>query len=106
MIRAVLDAISLWAIPVMLVAIPLIGMVRRVKVLKYAVPRATSASRIPWWLASPTSPPASSSTGTTACRVSAAAAITCASDPECFTVGTSGSIAAPTCTREPNTIVG
>lgn len=32
MIRAALDAISLWAIPVMLVGIPLIGVVRKVKV--------------------------------------------------------------------------
>ncbi len=32
MIRAILDAISLWAVPVMLVAIPLIGIVRKVKV--------------------------------------------------------------------------
>lgn len=32
MIRAILDAISLWAIPVMLVGIPLIGMIRKVKV--------------------------------------------------------------------------
>jgi spore maturation protein B len=31
-IRSVLDAISLWAIPVLLVAIPLAGMLRRVKV--------------------------------------------------------------------------
>ena len=32
MIRAILDAVSLWAIPVMLVAIPLVGLVRGVKV--------------------------------------------------------------------------
>lgn len=32
MIRAALDAISLWAIPVMLVGIPLYGMIRKVKV--------------------------------------------------------------------------
>lgn len=32
MIRAALDAISLWAIPVLLVAIPLTGMLRKVKV--------------------------------------------------------------------------
>ena len=32
MIRAALDAISLWAIPVLLVAIPLAGMLRKVKV--------------------------------------------------------------------------
>ena len=32
MIRATLDAISLWAIPVLLVGIPLIGMMRRIKV--------------------------------------------------------------------------
>jgi spore maturation protein B len=32
MIRAALDAISLWAIPVMLVAIPLVGLIRGVKV--------------------------------------------------------------------------
>lgn len=32
MIRGALDAISLWAIPVLLVAIPLVGMLRNVKV--------------------------------------------------------------------------
>lgn len=32
MIRAVLDAISIWAIPVLLVFIPLVGMIRKVKV--------------------------------------------------------------------------
>ena len=32
MIRAALDAVSLWAIPVLLVAIPLVGMLRGVKV--------------------------------------------------------------------------
>ncbi len=32
MIRGILEAISLWAIPVMLVGIPLVGMIRRVKV--------------------------------------------------------------------------
>jgi spore maturation protein B len=32
MIRAALDAISLWAIPVLLVAIPLAGIIRKVKV--------------------------------------------------------------------------
>ena len=32
MIRAALEAISLWAIPVLLVAIPLAGMIRKVKV--------------------------------------------------------------------------
>jgi spore maturation protein B len=32
MIRGILDAISLWAIPVMLVGIPLVGMFRKVKV--------------------------------------------------------------------------
>jgi spore maturation protein B len=32
MMRAVLDAISLWAMPVLLVAIPLVGMIRGVKV--------------------------------------------------------------------------
>ena len=32
MIRAALDAISLWAIPVMLVGIPLYGMIKKVKV--------------------------------------------------------------------------
>jgi spore maturation protein B len=31
-IRAALDAISLWAIPTLLVAIPLVGMIRKVKV--------------------------------------------------------------------------
>ena len=32
MIRAALDAISLWALPVLLVTIPLVGLVRKVKV--------------------------------------------------------------------------
>ena len=32
MIRAALDAISLWAVPVLLVAIPLVGILRKVKV--------------------------------------------------------------------------
>ena len=32
MIRAALDAISLWAMPVLLVAIPFVGLIRRVKV--------------------------------------------------------------------------
>src|SRR5438132_3166537 len=32
MIRATLEAISLWAIPVLLVGIPLFGMIRRIKV--------------------------------------------------------------------------
>ena len=32
MMRAALDAISLWAIPVLLVAIPLVGLLRKVKV--------------------------------------------------------------------------
>ena len=32
MIRATLDAISLWAIPVLLVGIPLVGMIRKIKV--------------------------------------------------------------------------
>ncbi|MGH9374138.1 MAG: spore maturation protein [Vicinamibacterales bacterium] len=32
MIRAVLDAISLWAIPVLLVTIPFVGLIRKVKV--------------------------------------------------------------------------
>ena len=32
MIRAILDAISLWAIPVILVTIPLVGLLRKVKV--------------------------------------------------------------------------
>ena len=32
MIRAILDAISLWAIPVLLVGIPLVGLIRKVKV--------------------------------------------------------------------------
>lgn len=32
MIRAALDAVSLWAIPVLLVAIPLVGLIRGVKV--------------------------------------------------------------------------
>ena len=30
--RAVLDAVSLWAIPVLFVLIPLVGLIRRVKV--------------------------------------------------------------------------
>ena len=32
MIRAILDGVSLWAIPVLLVGIPLVGMIRKVKV--------------------------------------------------------------------------
>ena len=32
MIRAILGAISLWAIPVLLVGIPLVGMIRKIKV--------------------------------------------------------------------------
>src|SRR2546428_8302223 len=32
MIRAALEAISLWAIPVLLVGIPLVGMIRKIKV--------------------------------------------------------------------------
>ena len=32
MIRAAIDAVSLWAIPVLLVGIPLFGMIRKVKV--------------------------------------------------------------------------
>jgi len=32
MIRAAIDAVSLWAIPVLLVGIPLVGMIRKVKV--------------------------------------------------------------------------
>ena len=32
MIRAALDAVSLWAVPVLLVAIPLVGILRKVKV--------------------------------------------------------------------------
>ena len=32
MIRSALQAISLWAVPVMLVGIPLVGMIRKVKV--------------------------------------------------------------------------
>jgi spore maturation protein B len=40
-IRAALDAISLWAIPVMLVGIPLIGLVRRVKVYDVFIEGAT-----------------------------------------------------------------
>src|SRR5881227_103143 len=32
MIRAAIDAVSLWAIPVLLVGIPLVGMIRKIKV--------------------------------------------------------------------------
>jgi spore maturation protein B len=41
MIRAVLDAISLWAIPVMLVGIPFVGLLRKVKVYDVFIEGAT-----------------------------------------------------------------
>jgi spore maturation protein B len=41
MIRAALDAISLWAIPVMLVGIPLVGLLRKVKVYDVFIEGAT-----------------------------------------------------------------
>ena len=60
MIRAVLDAISLWAIPVLLVGIPLVGLIRGVKVYdvfiegrrkdsrsRFASSRSSSASSSP-----------------------------------------------------------
>jgi spore maturation protein B len=40
-IRAALEAISLWAIPVMLVGIPLIGLIRKVKVYDVFIEGAT-----------------------------------------------------------------
>ncbi len=41
MIRAALEAVSLWAIPVMLVGIPLIGLIRKVKVYDVFIEGAT-----------------------------------------------------------------
>ena len=41
MIRATLEAISLWAIPVMLVGIPFIGLIRKVKVYDVFIEGAT-----------------------------------------------------------------
>ena len=41
MIRAALDAISLWAIPVMLVGIPFVGLLRKVKVYDVFIEGAT-----------------------------------------------------------------
>ena len=46
MIRAVLDAISLWAIPVMLVGIPFIGLLRKVKVYDVFVEGATEGFQV------------------------------------------------------------
>jgi len=41
MIRAALDAVSLWAIPVMLVGIPFVGLLRKVKVYDVFIEGAT-----------------------------------------------------------------
>ena len=46
MIRGALDAISLWAIPVLLVAIPLAGIVRKVKVYDVFVEGATEGFEV------------------------------------------------------------
>jgi spore maturation protein B len=46
MIRAVLDAVSLWAIPVMLVGIPFIGLLRKVKVYDVFVEGATEGFQV------------------------------------------------------------
>jgi spore maturation protein B len=46
MIRAALDAISLWAIPVMLVGIPFIGLLRKVKVYDVFVEGATEGFQV------------------------------------------------------------
>jgi spore maturation protein B len=46
MIRAVLDAVSLWAIPVMLVGIPFIGLVRGVKVYDVFIEGATEGFQV------------------------------------------------------------
>ena len=58
--RAVLDAISLWAIPVLLVGIPLVGLLRKVKVYDIfidgtAVPSAAHLRRSPNSLTAPVS---------------------------------------------------
>jgi spore maturation protein SpmB len=57
MIRGVLDAISLWAIPVLLVFIPLVGLVRKVKVYDEFIEGAKEGSPLrfassPSWSAS------------------------------------------------------
>jgi spore maturation protein B len=44
--RAVLDAVSLWAIPVMLVGIPFIGLLRKVKVYDVFVEGATEGFQV------------------------------------------------------------
>ncbi len=46
MIRAALEAISLWAIPVMLVGIPLIGLIRKVKVYDVFIEGATEGFQV------------------------------------------------------------
>jgi spore maturation protein B len=46
MIRAALDAVSLWAIPVMLVGIPFIGLLRKVKVYDVFVEGATEGFQV------------------------------------------------------------
>lgn len=46
MIRAVLEAISLWAIPVMLVGIPFIGLLRKVKVYDVFIEGATEGFQV------------------------------------------------------------
>ena len=46
MIRAVLDAISLWAIPVMLVGIPFVGLLRKVKVYDVFIEGATEGFQV------------------------------------------------------------
>ena len=46
MIRAALDAISLWAIPVMLVGIPLVGLLRKVKVYDVFIEGATEGFNV------------------------------------------------------------
>jgi spore maturation protein B len=46
MIRAALDAISLWAIPVMLVGIPFIGLLRKVKVYDVFIEGATEGFQV------------------------------------------------------------
>ena len=46
MMRAALDAISLWAIPVMLVGIPFIGLLRKVKVYDVFVEGATEGFQV------------------------------------------------------------
>jgi spore maturation protein B len=46
MIRGLLDAVSLWAIPVMLVGIPFIGLLRKVKVYDVFVEGATEGFQV------------------------------------------------------------